>query len=110
MIRETWTVTCPHNVSQETYCLDVAANMHPCDACESEPRPLSTGHQYMRDVLADQEYSLNFVTKVFSRLRAAHAEIDGPYDDKTCRLCSFDENIYYEYPCPTIRLLNGEEL
>lgn len=110
MIRGTWTVTCPHGVPQETYCLDTAALLHPCDACKDEPRPLSIRHQDMRDMLADQEHTIAFVSKVFSRLRAVHVKIHGPADDTACQLCSFDENSYYEYPCPTIRILNGEEL
>lgn len=110
MIREKWTVTCPHGVPQETYCLDVAANLHPCDDCKDKPTPLSITSQELREMVADQEQTIVFMSKVFSELRELHTEINGPYDDRTCRSCSFDENCYYEYPCPTVRVLRGEGL
>ena len=34
-----------------------------------------------------------------------HKEINGPYDDNACEHCTIDENIYYNYPCPTVQAL-----
>ena len=36
-----------------------------------------------------------------------HKEVSGPYDDTMCEHCFVDEYRYYEYPCPTVKLLGG---
>ena len=41
------------------------------------------------------------------RVRELHKEIDGPADDRTCSACAVDEYNYPEYPCLTIKALEG---
>jgi hypothetical protein len=41
------------------------------------------------------------------RVRDLHREISGPADDLTCSECAVDELNYPEYPCPTIKALDG---
>ena len=43
------------------------------------------------------------------RVREVHRPINGPADDVTCSECAVDENNYPQYPCPTIRALDGGE-
>lgn len=42
------------------------------------------------------------------RVLALHYEINGPADDKTCNECAIDEYNYPEWPCNTIKALDGE--
>jgi hypothetical protein len=43
------------------------------------------------------------------RVRELHKEMNGPADDLTCSACAVDELNYPEYPCPTIKALEGEQ-
>lgn len=43
------------------------------------------------------------------RVRELHKKVNGPYDNYICDHCYYDEYHFYEYPCPTIKVLNGEQ-
>lgn len=62
--------------------------------------------------LADENIALrryNTVLKgILNSIAELHQEINGPYDNKVCGHCSIDENIYTEYPCPTILLVQKD--
>ena len=42
------------------------------------------------------------------RVRELHSKINGPADDFICSHCFIDEYVYYEFPCPTIKALDGK--
>jgi hypothetical protein len=45
------------------------------------------------------------------RVAKLHKQVQGPYDNVICEACShmdIDVNFHTEYPCPTIKALNGE--
>jgi hypothetical protein len=46
--------------------------------------------------------------KAVARVRELHSETNGPSDDTTCKVCVVDEYNYPEYPCPTIKALDGK--
>lgn len=44
-------------------------------------------------------------------LKDLHKPVQGPYDNLVCEECShmdIDIDFHVEYPCPTIKALNGE--
>jgi len=47
--------------------------------------------------------------EIKERVRGIHTPINGPADDITCSECAIDENNYPQYPCPTIKALDGEQ-
>lgn len=47
------------------------------------------------------------------RVRDLHKPVQGPYDNVVCEECShMDINVDFhtEYPCPTIKALDGEQI
>jgi hypothetical protein len=46
--------------------------------------------------------------QIIENVRALHIAGRGPADDVICIHCYADEYHYYEYPCPTIKTLDGE--
>ena len=47
--------------------------------------------------------------EAIERAHELHKEVPGPSDDTMCSHCYVDEYRYYEYPCPTIKALDGEQ-
>jgi hypothetical protein len=52
---------------------------------------------------------VNALRESIQRVRELHIEINGPADDRTCSACAVDEHNYPEYPCPTIKALDGDQ-
>jgi hypothetical protein len=55
------------------------------------------------------ELEIRMLDEAIQRVRELHSEMNGPADDTTCRACAVDEFNYPEYPCPTIKALDGEK-
>lgn len=48
---------------------------------------------------------LGRANSAIQRVLDLHKKVNGPYDDSACEHCYIDENIYYNYPCPTVQAL-----
>jgi len=46
---------------------------------------------------------------VAKRIRELHQPITGPHDNLTCKACAINAEIYPDWPCPTIKALDGEQ-
>ena len=42
-------------------------------------------------------------------IKSLHRETNGPADDRTCSECCVDEYNYPQWPCDTIKALEGEQ-
>lgn len=56
--------------------------------------------------LADENIALRIkLSALKSNIKALHKQVNGPYDDYMCEHCYVDEYRYYQYPCPTVQIL-----
>lgn len=46
--------------------------------------------------------------ELLDKVRELHHAVDGPYDQKICAHCTWDEYHDVNYPCETIKLLDGD--
>lgn len=76
--------------------------------------------EYISSGKISQEVAEELVNawEAVQRVVAFHKPINGPYDDVACEVCTEYANIYasedgepiyIQYPCPTIRVLDGQE-
>lgn len=45
--------------------------------------------------------------EAIKRVKELHVEVPGAFDDSMCQHCYIDEDMYFQYPCPTIQALEG---
>ena len=57
----------------------------------------------------DRCHGYSHANAAIQRVRNLHRQINGPYDDLTCSECAQDEEYYPEWPCDTIKALDGEQ-
>lgn len=62
----------------------------------------------MSEFVFDSQDADEFYAAI-QRVRKLHRKINGPADDFTCQTCAVNADWYPEYPCPTIKALDGEK-